>query len=309
MLTHKQLELRKQGVGASEIGALLGVDPYKTAMAVWMDKFRAPDELDNHHIRRGNYLEDGLRQWASEEIGIEFKECETLRHPEHERIFATPDGISTEGVLEIKSPSPRNYWQWGEGEDVPDQYAAQLAQQMLVTGLPRGFLVVFLGDDLRVYSFEREEQLERVIIERINTFWRDHVETEEPPPADWSKEWNDYLAERFPEARAPRIEASAEADILAQEYLKIQQEFAIMNKRKEAIKNQMALICKDADGIDGYEWRLNYRKPKPSKRVDKNQAIAIADKARAACVISDDERNALMKEIETSRRFDLRRIK
>jgi putative phage-type endonuclease len=304
MLTAEQLALRKTGVGASETSAIMGLNPYRTGMAVWMSKFALDDVQDNYHMKRGRYIEDGIRRWVSDELGIDFQPCGTAQHPEHPLVLATPDGISDGAVLEIKSPGPRNYWEYGEGDDLPDFHCVQLAQQMLVLDRPTGYLAAFVGGDVRIYHFSAQEAepLQAKIVPLIEDWWARYVLTETPPPVDGSREWADYIAERFPEPRAPRKEASSEADVLAMEYIQAIAELKTIEGRRDELKNKLAMVCGDADGIDGQGWRLNLRAPKPRKSFDAGAAYFDG-------VISEEAWEQYQKTTETKRRFDLRRIR
>lgn len=66
------LEARKQGVGASEIGTILGVNPYDTPYQLWLRKTgRAPMVEENFLMKAGHYLESAIAQFCADETGVE----------------------------------------------------------------------------------------------------------------------------------------------------------------------------------------------------------------------------------------------
>ena len=58
MTREEWLEARKHSVGGSEIGAILGLNRFQTALTVWSNKTgRLPDAEDNEAMRQGRDLE------------------------------------------------------------------------------------------------------------------------------------------------------------------------------------------------------------------------------------------------------------
>lgn len=207
MLTAEQQQIRSAGVGASESPAILGLDPYNSAHAVWERKLGLAEERpDTFHTERGDFLEPGLRAWASKRLGVEFKPCKTMAHPEHPLVLATPDGVWREGRrivegLELKAPGPRTWHEWGDGDDdVPLRYVVQAEQGMLVTGARRWRVGALIDGDLRLYTIHRDPELDAFLVQSIDEFWKRYVETKTPPPVDGSKAAHEWLARRFPNA-------------------------------------------------------------------------------------------------------------
>jgi predicted phage-related endonuclease len=51
-LTPEQIAIRRTRIGSSEVGAILGIDPYKSAYDVWTEKM-LPPEVTAPSTRRG----------------------------------------------------------------------------------------------------------------------------------------------------------------------------------------------------------------------------------------------------------------
>ena len=53
------LEYRRLGIGGSDAGAIIGMNPYATPYSVWADKTgRLPEKEDNEAMRQGRDFED-----------------------------------------------------------------------------------------------------------------------------------------------------------------------------------------------------------------------------------------------------------
>lgn len=298
MLTTEQKAFRSKGVGASETAALLGLDPYRGPLDIWLRKTGRAESSDTVHTQRGNYLEPALREWASDKIGIPFAACASMASDKHPLVLATPDGYSTapHAVLELKAPGPRTYHEWGDGDDAPDRYVVQVAQQMLVTGAPVGYLCAFLGEDLRTYRYERNADLEGAIIDAIETFWARHIETDEAPPVDGSKGAAEWLTRRFPRNGGLVREADAATAELIEQYRAARQTREQAESTEEILKQQLQAAIGDDDGIVCLIGRITWKLAK-GRRVTDWQALA------AEMGATEEQISKYTRESAGSRRF------
>jgi putative phage-type endonuclease len=252
MLSEKQLAVRSRGIGASEVAALCGLDPYRSPLDIYLRKKGLTEDQPNYHMARGNYLEPALREWASAEIGLPFVTCDSMLCESHPLVLATPDGISStipRDTLELKAPGPRTYHEWGDGDDAPDRYVMQVAQQMLVAGAACGYLAAFLGEGLKIYHYERDAELESTIVDVIERFWRDHIEKDAAPPVDGSKTAGEWLAKRFPRNGGKMVTADSKTEELLASLRDTRTELEKLDARKDLLEQQIKEAIGDADGI------------------------------------------------------------
>ena len=167
---------RPLGIGGSDIGAVLGLSPYRSAVDVWADLVgRVPRETqDAVHLRFGRHAESFVAAEYERATGRTLVECpQTLFHHEHGFMFAHVDRLVLEhagdtaieggrvtapGVLECKTANAFSAHGWGEaGSDrVPAAYLAQCAWYTAVTGCAWADLAVLIGNsDFRVYRLAR----------------------------------------------------------------------------------------------------------------------------------------------------------
>jgi putative phage-type endonuclease len=164
---------RPIGIGGTDIGAILGLSPYKTPLELWSELVSgepAP-KRDLLHLRYGQHNESFIaREYerASQMFTVEHQP--TLFHKEHGFMFghidrfiqdtpdtpAVVDGVVTaKRLLECKTSSAFSKNDWGEpGTDqVPPLYLVQCAWYMAITECESADLAVMIGNsDFRIYT-------------------------------------------------------------------------------------------------------------------------------------------------------------
>lgn len=183
------LKDRQKGIGGSDVGAILGVNPYKTAYDVWQEKI-APEPIqieDNEAMKAGRMLEDAVARWFAEETGFgiiapdnhsHFVGEKSYYHANVDRLIETPEG---RGVLECKTASGYSSDNWDA--EVPLTYYLQLMHYMNVLDLDFGYIAVLIdGRDFRYFLFERDQELIKRMEKKLDEFWQ-HVQDGTPPPA------------------------------------------------------------------------------------------------------------------------------
>jgi len=179
-------ELRSQGVGGSEVGAILGLNPWESAYSLWAKKCGLmPDRESSMAMRAGTFFEKPIKEfWLAENPGWLLFETGTWASKSLPWCHANPDGILVDAngeltLLEIKtSRYPMN--------EVPAHYRAQVMWYLHILGIERGKLVAWVGGnefqefDIVYDRFEAEANEKRV------TEWWDCVESAEAPEWDGS---------------------------------------------------------------------------------------------------------------------------
>lgn len=201
-LTAEQLEIRKTGIGASEVSALTGSSPYQEPIDVWLAKTGRADALpENEAMRLGNELEGALTVLYAGRTGrtVE-RHASTHRHPDFPHVLATPDAIVDGGErgLEIKLVGARMAHHWAE-DSVPDYVQDQARQNMAVLGIDAWDVCALIGStDLRIVTIERNFDHEAVLLEACEVFWAEHVETDIAPEVQDPEKRRAYLLQRYP---------------------------------------------------------------------------------------------------------------
>lgn len=272
MLTEKQQEIRAKGIGASEAPAIMGLDPFKSPLDVYLKKLGLVEDKQTFHTKRGQYLEPALIEWASDELGIEFLGgCQTMVHAKHAHMIATPDAIARDhsAIAEIKAPGPRMAHLWGDDEEgAPDNYVVQLCDQMAVVDVPQGYLVALVDGELRTYHYERDLELEGVIADNIEKFWRDHIEKQVPPPVDGSKSADNWLRKRFPRSLGEMVTADSATESLLYDLKLARSALAEAETKAEVLTQRVKELIGERDGVMCPLGKVTWRSNKDVTRTD-----------------------------------------
>lgn len=203
------LSKRFAGIGASEIGSLVGMDARSSPLKLFLEKTGAvePEDLsDVEAIRWGHRLEpviaDEFRERTGRVVlrGRKGRYC-VLRSKAYPWALASLDFWTGPGAndpvwpLEVKNANAFRAEDWLNG--TPDYHIAQLHQQMLVVGTQRATSAVCIGGNKLAWcDVERDESLIRKIIFHGTEFWR-RVQQRDPPEPDGSEATRRVLDKLF----------------------------------------------------------------------------------------------------------------
>lgn len=254
-LTDAQIELRRHGIGASEIAAVAGLSPHATAFEVWAQKITGQQIEQTDAMELGHLLEAPIATfYARRNPDVELRECGTLRHPEHPWALATPDRLVVQNdnvvrLLEVKTAGLRAVSQWGDDDDaVPEHYLAQVQWQLFVTGQHVVDVAALVAGAPRFYRIERSEVVIGFLFERAQVFM-EHLRTESPPPFDGSKAAQKYLLDKFPRPTDAVRDATDEEQALLQRYLAAHRRETAAKAEKSVVAQQLMDRVGDFGGL------------------------------------------------------------
>jgi putative phage-type endonuclease len=276
MLTPEQKKKRLEGIGGSEIAAIAGLSPYATALDVWRAKVEGFEQPDSPHMERGRFLEAGIADWYAHRTGAQLREVGTITHPSLRRVMCTPDRLAKkdgEWGLSIKAPGPRAEG-WGEsGTDNAPMVAVIQVHWELITleplyGIRHEDISAPIDGELRIYTVHADAELQGQLIEAGQRFWRDFVETGKPPPLDGSESCARWLADKFPENRAPLLPPTPEADAIMRRLKEIREEKAKAEALEAAAIAELKALLGEHEGMAADAWKVTWKNTKGSVKTD-----------------------------------------
>lgn len=273
-LSAQQLQIRSQGLGASEAASALGVSRYCSPWKLWARRLGLiPGSFEGWDIDRGNALEPAILAWYARVMGCELQQPGTLIHPTRPCILATPDSIAVKGghrwLVECKAPSGRTRKFWGDAgtDQIDPEYLPQAVAQMAVTGLDRVDVVASIaGEEPSIYTVLRRERLEVKVVDRLCAWWDRHIIGREAPAVDGSDEARAWLSESYQRPTELWLESTPEVDAMAQERRSLAAQIAKAEDQKSQIENSFRAIIADAEGIEGEGWRASWKANKHGAR-------------------------------------------
>lgn len=244
------LKMRLQDVTASDIGAVCGCSPFKTALGLWAEKTGgAAAQPDTPIMARGRHLEDGIinaviEKWPERSI---IKPGVYLRDPAA-RIGATPDAFVYEragdrskpiGILQCKLVGSFRFRdEWEDG--VPLHYQLQALTEAMLADVPMAWLAVYEIDaykgNLHLFEVPRHAGAEARIREAVAQFWKD-TEAGRMPKADYDRDAQLLAFLKPPVAGAAPIDLSG--DNMLPEILEERERLNAEIKEREARVEQI----------------------------------------------------------------------
>ena len=298
--SHEPTNKRPFGIGGSDIGAILGLSPYRSAAQVWAELVSGAGRrgTDALHLRFGRHAESFVASEYERATGLwTTPHPQTIFHRSHPHLFAHVDRLvscSAEDdgstpplaracrVLECKTANAFSREDWGEaGSDrVPPSYLVQCAWYMALSELPQADLAVLIGNnDFRIYHLPRDLELEELIIERANTFWHEHVLARTPPrpasPEDASILYPRSLADTT-------VAASPQILETVRRYQACQGRLKLLEQESESLKTEIMAFMGEQELLSHEGMPLvSWRSARPTRRLD-GRALSLAHPEIAA---------------------------
>lgn len=270
------LELRSLGIGGSDVAAIAGLSPWKSPLALYMEKAKevVDEDFSTARMRWGQRLEGAICEGFSEEAGIPVFEAPVmLRSREHAFMLANVDRFAgspadVAGVVEAKTSAHKDQWEDG----VPVNYELQVQHYLAVTGLPTFWLAVLLfGSELRWWQIERDDQLIADIVAIEDEFWNRVIERR-PPLPDGHPATTDALR-RIRSHEGSKVELPASARKLLVELAAAKKSSKAAEERQAELENQIKVLLGEHEigllgGKSAVTWKQHVRRDIDAKAID-----------------------------------------
>lgn len=193
-------------LGGSDIAALLGQNPYKGPLDVYLSVMGLQNTPDNNFMRVGRYLENHIIRdlWvlANEyEIDIPRAVGDTAGyyHEDQPRLIAHPDGFAIYDDqlvgLEIKTSFTQNGIKKWSYDGMPAEYYIQCQTYLMITELPLWIVAGMAGSDFIFRKITPDAELHKLIRDEAGKFLHNHIDKNEMPMAVGTKSEQDSLKE------------------------------------------------------------------------------------------------------------------
>lgn len=225
-------KFRANSIGASEIGIIMGLSPYKDRETLLQEKafpFEKGDEkpVNDFVLQKGHRYEIKIRNFVEFDTGLSFPTQPTVifENPN----FGTPLHASLDGItecssiiIECKYVGLKAWKELKKEKKAPPHYEFQVQQQLLITGAKKCIFAFCVevkredGDvDLEYDYFDifPDEEAHTKIFMHAQDFWNDVLELRKkgkPKGKDYSESQLDNLIADF-RARSSSLEALQES--------------------------------------------------------------------------------------------------
>ena len=273
------LRERQKGIGGSDVGAIMGVNQYKTAFNIYLEKTEPIIEVEKQSeaARQGTDFEDYVAMRFTEETGKKVRrDNRHLIHKDYPFMVANIDRrvVGENAILECKTVTPYNLKEW-EGEEVPASYMLQCQHYMAVTGAEKVYLAYLIFSTKFDYrEIKRDEELIDIIIEAEKEFWK-MVQDKTPPALDGSSAAEKWVNEKYKnvnEGETINLDSSWR-DLLNQRQ-ELKEYRDDVDKQIKEIENQLKQNIKNAEYANAPGYSISY-KSVSQKRPDSSKLKAL----------------------------------
>jgi len=246
---------RRTYIGGGDISAIVGVNPFRTPLDVYLQKVGEappdkPDPKREARLRRGKLWEPIVVDMLREEHGI-YVVARNARYVDPEFPFLASE-IDFEWTLrdspvtngEIKSVNPFAAQGWGEPEtdEVPMYNAAQSQWGMMTTGRDLcQYGVVFGADDLTLYHVRRDDDVIAWLRDAAIQFWTEHVRPRIPPPPRTPED----LLKLWPRDTGRTIEATPKVAALYASLCELRERRKVADEGIKALQFELGEFMQD----------------------------------------------------------------
>lgn len=251
------LEVRKKGIGSSEVGTILGLNPWETPYQLWRRKTgRDPEKPVNFAMTAGHYLEDAVSLFYRDATGKEIIKASAgdwiIRSNEQPFMQVSPDRTfwipgktksnTNKGILECKTTQMDV-----DAESVPHYWFAQLQYQLGVAELPEGAIAwLTQGRNFGYKEFAFDEEFFAYMKEEVIKFWYDNIVGDQEPDLQTV----DDVLLRNPRHTPDKIlQADDELIEACRELKEIKESLSTLDDRKKELEAKIKLAMVDAEAL------------------------------------------------------------
>jgi predicted phage-related endonuclease len=278
MLTEEQRQERMQGLTGRDIASYMGVNKYETPYQCWERKCLGKKEEDpskKELFRWAHLTEDKLLEHYAQTYPIySVKQNKETHYWEKNKIFrGHADGFAHNRtkkevrLIECKMVNQYRSDEFGEPgtDDVPLDVLLQGGFYSLIYDTPVCDFPVTIGGNVPVlYYYERNKELEELIVQRGMEFWEKHILTREPPPVTIHDKLNDI----FTCVSGKRLEASKDLYYKVLELKRIKEEAKELSKIESKLGLEIKLAMQDAELLTYEGAELATHKTQTTRRFD-----------------------------------------
>lgn len=251
------LELRKGGIGSSEVGTILGLNPYETPYQLWRKKkgLDAPTP-ENFAMRAGHYLEDAVSLFYQDETGNEIIKSSAgdwlIINNERPFLRVSPDRTcwkrdmarkhDNKGIVECKTTQKEI-----DGDSLPQHWFCQLQYQLGVAELNWGAIAwLTAGREFGYRDLTFDKDFYDWMIEEVTRFWVDCIQGNQEPLAI---NVEDVILKSPRHIAGKTLTANDEIIAELAELKEVREELAALDQRKKAIEESIKMTMGDAEAL------------------------------------------------------------
>ena len=285
------LERRRNSIGGSDAGAVVGLNAFVSPYSLWCEKTgRIPGFAGNLATEVGTYLEEFVAQKFAAETGKKVRRCNNIIYnPDYPfaHVNIDRDVVGEDAGLECKFTDSLNLKKYKNGE-YPERFYCQCVHSLAVTGKKRWYLAVLIGNkDFRWFTIERDEAEIAALMTAEADFW-EHVTNDTPPAPDGTQATGEAIKSVYADSDDTVVDLYLHnADL--EQYMALSRQIKELEALRDECANRVKAFMETACGGESdrfrVSWKTNARRTFDSKRFAKeNPDIDLSDFYNTASV-------------------------
>ena len=265
-------EIRKQGIGGSEVSAILGLSEYSSPYKVWLSKTgRKSFNIDNKYTKAGLILESAVAEFFEQETRYHVVKAsanqKTVIHPQYSFAVGTPDRRyvqrSKKGILECKT-TQHSY------DSIPYGWFIQLQWYLGIVGMKFGSVAwLERGVDFKYREYEYDPEFFDYMIQAVEKFWTENV-IKDIPPNPVSSSDIELMFSRHREGAV--MEATPEILSAYTELISVREAIKELERSETELTEMIKTVMRDNEIIQSSGKQLfTWLSPKPSQLFDRDR--------------------------------------
>ena len=169
---------RTKYITGTDAGVICGASPWKSPVQLWQEKLGLvePEDVSNKlPVLAGIHMESGVVSYFESTVGLKTEMPDGYSvHPDYPFIAGSIDRWieGRQAILECKTA--RKTEAWGDDDNrYPEHYLLQIAHYCMLHNVNKCYLAVFFFNtyEFKVYTYDRDERLEKLLLEKELAFW------------------------------------------------------------------------------------------------------------------------------------------
>ena len=207
-------ELRKTGIGGSEVASIVGLSPWRSAVSLWAEKtgLLPREEIKNDAVEWGVRLEAVVLDKLEDEhpeLKV-FRNVGSWTHAERQWQISNPDAIFEQdgkyGIIEVKTAAYEDDWKAGGEWVCPVYYETQVQWYLQTFGFDRAIVAVLFAGRKYVEIEVASRALEQDVNLEAATKFRESVSTLTRPEWDGADSTVETIRRMNPELDGSEVE-------------------------------------------------------------------------------------------------------
>ena len=265
------LRYRTMGIGGSDVSIIAGINPYKSAYQLWLEKTgqTEPAESENEYTHFGTVLEPVIRREFMERTGLKVRQKHMLlQSEEYPFMIANLDGvINLNGemcIFEAKTASAYKLDEWQSG--IPPEYMLQVQHYMAVTDARKTYIAALIGGNHFLYKLvERDNEIISKIIAMEKYFWEVNVLVRIAPDIDGTRATTEYFNSKYNSSNGLAVRLPEELVSECEEYNRLADEIDRLTSAKDAVCNRIKNVLKENETGFAGEYKISWKQVISSK--------------------------------------------